>query len=718
MNMATRENYKHRVLLNLAASVFFLCATALFADSPKEHFEQLVKRGGGFVADTTAEEGQFVLAVSAVSLNLKVKNSNQLLEMARLIAQRDIAGFFGKKINSRNETRQEVITVRVDEAQKSKVKKVLETFESVHRVDIDQVLMGAEVFDTRHHAGELYVGFLLSDKRLKVVVKLRDASTLTGVVAIGLATVDKNGKVEDARKRAIENAKRSAVEQAFGSVVQGSTQIQKLDPGTFKSKLYTSSFGSVTSYKVMEPQSGSNGVVYKVKIIATVSKKISLEKIVAAWQNNGASFWIDPGKNPNNPGQDLLIEFAEFFELLGFRVTERKQEADYHISLNTRFVDRKNPFNNLPVTQLRMNVEIKDPKVGVNFIPLMRNNEKLATSQLNNPTDRKLDCARKACKQMAPELKKRIGKMVMDQLQNGREVRVSFMGGKNLDGKGYHFIKDIIDWMPGVQNCNKSIQEANREVRYTLRYGGSLDLLQSTLSSELVKHFPDNHPRLEKMGANEIVYHVRKNKDPEKIGKSTRELARLGLAAVLRLDIFKDGKRIGHGSGFLIAPDIAVTNEHVIRGGNGGFVKHPGNKKQFAIEEILMVDKINDIALIRVANTGGIALELGDAANVAIGDRVYSVGSPTPKGQEKFIGNLDGTFTQGIISAIRPVPNTDVRVFQYTAPTDHGSSGGPIINNQGKVIAVHKWGFNAQLANAGAPVNYLKDLLRKNKLDK
>ena len=73
--------------------------------------------------------------------------------------------------------------------------------------------------------------------------------------------------------------------------------------------MFTATFGSVTEHRVVFEK--RDGLIYKVKIVATVSKVIPLDKIVAAWQSSGASFWINPGKDPKNPGQDMVDEFAE-----------------------------------------------------------------------------------------------------------------------------------------------------------------------------------------------------------------------------------------------------------------------------------------------------------------------------------------------------------------------------------------------------------------------
>src|SRR6185436_1738465 len=54
------------------------------------------------------------------------------------------------------------------------------------------------------------------------------------------------------------------------------------------------------------------------------------------------------------------------------------------------------------------------------------------------------------------------------------------------------------------------------------------------------------------------------------------------------------------------------------------------------------------------------------------------------------IGNplkLEGSVSDGIVSAVREVPNLG-KIIQITAPTSHGNSGSPVFNLKGQVLGV------------------------------
>ena len=184
-----------------------------------------------------------------------------------------------------------------------------------------------------------------------------------------------------------------------------------------------------------------------------------------------------------------------------------------------------------------------------------------------------------------------------------------------------------------------------------------------------------------------------------------QEIAQTALGSTVLLVIKRSWGRSSLGSGFVVHDGQIATNYHVIKGIRSGYAKLVGGTTEYAIETILAVDKERDLAIVKVTGIRAPTLPLGDSDVVQIGDIVYVAGNPQ---------GLEGTFSEGIISAIRPEGNNLVRgkVLQMTAPISPGSSGGPVLNDRGEVIGVSVGYYEGgQNLNLAIPVNYLKALL-------
>jgi S1-C subfamily serine protease len=95
-------------------------------------------------------------------------------------------------------------------------------------------------------------------------------------------------------------------------------------------------------------------------------------------------------------------------------------------------------------------------------------------------------------------------------------------------------------------------------------------------------------------------------------------------------------------------------------------------------------------------------LELGDSGNLKIGQPVFVVGNPQ---------GLEGTFSNGLVSSIRRFG--DDYLVQMTAPISLGSSGGPVLNDEGKVVGVSVGMLqHGQNLNFAIPSEYLANLLK------
>jgi S1-C subfamily serine protease len=165
-----------------------------------------------------------------------------------------------------------------------------------------------------------------------------------------------------------------------------------------------------------------------------------------------------------------------------------------------------------------------------------------------------------------------------------------------------------------------------------------------------------------------------------------------------------NGEALMTGSGFFLKPGQVVTNLHVMRGAVRAEIKTlDGKGKVFPVNGTLAVDEEGDLAMLSVempyerSRTTELASELPDE-----GETIFVIGNPL---------KLEGSVSDGIVSAVREVPNS-YRIIQITAPISHGNSGSPVFNMRGQVLGVVTVkvtnGQNINLAIAAARVAQLR----------
>jgi len=148
----------------------------------------------------------------------------------------------------------------------------------------------------------------------------------------------------------------------------------------------------------------------------------------------------------------------------------------------------------------------------------------------------------------------------------------------------------------------------------------------------------------------------------------------------------------GQGSGFILdRAGHILTNYHVIQGANRGIQVKLSNKNQYPAT-VLNVDKVHDLALLKINTPDLQPVTLADSSKLQVGQRVFAIGNPF---------GLSGTMTQGIISSIRSIRNANGSLIDNAIQTDAainpGNSGGPLLNSAGQVI-----GINTMIASNGA----------------
>jgi S1-C subfamily serine protease len=182
--------------------------------------------------------------------------------------------------------------------------------------------------------------------------------------------------------------------------------------------------------------------------------------------------------------------------------------------------------------------------------------------------------------------------------------------------------------------------------------------------------------------------------------KSPRQIAEDAFPSVVLVVIEVNDSQSKLGSGFVLRDGLVVTNYHVIRNGQRGYCGLVGKQMKYEIAGAVAVDVAHDLSIIAVNGLKSPALPIGDSGQVGIGDAVYAIGNPE---------GLEGTFSQGMVSGLRH--NGNDMLLQITAPISQGSSGGPILDSSGKVIAIAVASFReGQNLNLAIPSSYLTKL--------
>jgi len=155
----------------------------------------------------------------------------------------------------------------------------------------------------------------------------------------------------------------------------------------------------------------------------------------------------------------------------------------------------------------------------------------------------------------------------------------------------------------------------------------------------------------------------------------------------------------GVGSGIIISPDgYIVTNDHVVDGATS--IKVTLNDRRILNAKVIGVDKLTDIAVLKVNASGLPSIAWGDSAKLEPGQTVLAFGSP--------FGYFQFSVTRGIVSAVnRPNPYSDDArkpggYIQTDAAINPGNSGGPLVNAHGELVGINTFIISNSGSFAGA----------------
>jgi serine protease Do len=155
----------------------------------------------------------------------------------------------------------------------------------------------------------------------------------------------------------------------------------------------------------------------------------------------------------------------------------------------------------------------------------------------------------------------------------------------------------------------------------------------------------------------------------------------------------------GIGSGVIISPDgYIVTNNHVVDGATQ--IKVTLHDRRRLNAKVIGIDKLTDLAVIKVDARDLPAMSWGDSSKLQPGQTVLAFGSP--------FGYFQFSVTRGIVSAVnRQNPYSDDArklggYIQTDAAINPGNSGGALVDAHGELVGINTFIISNSGSFAGA----------------
>jgi len=169
------------------------------------------------------------------------------------------------------------------------------------------------------------------------------------------------------------------------------------------------------------------------------------------------------------------------------------------------------------------------------------------------------------------------------------------------------------------------------------------------------------------------------------IEKASKSVVNVNTVRIFRDLFYRVVPVQGMGSGFIFdAEGYVLTNNHVIADAHEISVTLSDGRVFKG--QLAGTSRRADVAVVKIIGENLIPVPLGDSDKLRVGQRVYAIGNP--------FGLVGGpTVTSGVISALNRTIHSEQVAFEGLVQTDAainpGNSGGPLIDVEGKVVAIN-----------------------------
>ena len=251
------------------------------------------------------------------------------------------------------------------------------------------------------------------------------------------------------------------------------------------------------------------------------------------------------------------------------------------------------------------------------------------------------------------------------------EIFVMDTDGENVRQLTFNTVLDAFPtWSPdGTRILFHSLRDGDRELYLMDRAGGNQTQITDNPAHDLVARWS---PRKRGIPVSEDWIVIPNSSDL--LPMTADEVTAGGRDAIVRIETDTGG-----GSGFVIdSTGLILTNNHVVTGTSQITVHLSDGTSPAAT--VVGRDLVRDLALIRIQVTGLSTLELGDLSRTPVESAVLAMGHP--------LRNPDLVVTNGAITVTSPDAGRNITWVEANTTVQPGSSGGPLLNLQGKVIGI------------------------------